>query len=59
MSAIAIYLLGWTIIVVGLAVGAYLLNVPALWAGIAAAVLIGLAALAVAWRARPPEPPPG
>jgi uncharacterized protein (DUF486 family) len=57
MSAFATYLLGWIIIVVGLAFAAYLLNVPATWIGVGAVILIGLGIVAATGRTRPPDPP--
>jgi hypothetical protein len=54
MSAYATYLLGWIIIVVGLAWGAYLLNVPLLWAALAAVVLIALGIIALGRWLSPP-----
>jgi hypothetical protein len=57
MSAAATYLIGWIVIVVGLAVGAYLLNIPALWVCLAAFFLIAVGVMALSWRAKPPRPP--
>jgi hypothetical protein len=46
MSAFATYLLGYLIFVIGLAVAAYLLNVPVAWIIGAAALLFGGGVLA-------------
>lgn len=38
-----IYITGYVIFIVGLAIGAYLLNVPAQWIGVGTLCLVGLA----------------
>jgi uncharacterized membrane protein YiaA len=38
-----IYIIGYIILIVGLAIGANLLNVPPKWIGVAALCLIGIA----------------
>ena len=42
MSSFGTYLIGFVILIIGLCVAAYLLNVPSLWIGVGAIVLIGL-----------------
>lgn len=58
MSAFATYLLGYLILVVGLAVAAYLLNVPVTWIAVGAVVLIGLGIVKATARTKPRDPPP-
>ena len=65
MSAFATYLLGFIILVIGLAIAAYLLNVPSMWIMVGVIVLIGLGVLMATSRTKsrdpqvPPSPPPG
>jgi cadmium resistance protein CadD (predicted permease) len=40
--AFGIYLLGYAILIVGLAIGAYLLHVPSKWIGVGVICLIGI-----------------
>jgi len=57
MSALATYLTGWVLIVIGLAFGAYLLNVPAPWVLVASAILVAGGIVALTWRRKPPDNP--
>lgn len=65
MSSFATYLLGFIILVIGLAIAAYLLNVPSMWIMVGVIVLIGLGVLMATSRTKtrdpsvPPSPPPG
>jgi hypothetical protein len=56
MSSFSTYLLGYIIFVVGLAVAAYLLHVPAQWIGVGALILIGLGILTATQRTKPRDP---
>ena len=65
MSAFATYLVGFIILIMGLALGAYLLNVPALWILAGVIVMIGVGVLSATSRTksrdpvrRDPPPPP-
>jgi hypothetical protein len=42
MSAFALYITGFVVLVLGLAYGAYLLHVPHAWIGVGLLVMIGL-----------------
>ena len=53
MSSFGTYLLGFLLVVVGLAVGAYLLNVPPTWIGVGVIVALGLGILSATTRTRP------
>jgi uncharacterized membrane protein YiaA len=57
MSSFATYLIGFVILIVGLAVAAYLLNVPAMWIGVGVIVLIGIGVLMATSREKPRDPP--
>ncbi len=65
MSSFATYLLGFIILVIGLAIAAYLLNVPSMWIMVGVIILIGLGVLMATTRTKPrdptvpPSPPPG
>jgi len=63
MSAFATYLVGFIILILGLALAAYLLNVPPLWivAGVIALVGIGVLTATSHTKTRDPahrDPPP-
>jgi hypothetical protein len=42
MSAFSLYVIGFFVLLAGLAYGAYLVHVPYVWIGVGALVLIGL-----------------
>jgi VIT1/CCC1 family predicted Fe2+/Mn2+ transporter len=54
MSAFGAYLLGALLVIVGLALGAYLLNVPPAWIGVGVIIAIGLGIVLATTRTRPP-----
>jgi hypothetical protein len=58
MSSFATYLIGFIILIVGLAFGAYLLNWPTSWIAVGVIVLLGLGVLMATNRTRPRDPPP-
>lgn len=60
MSSFAIYLIGFIILIVGLAVAASLLNVPTMWIAVGVIVLIGIGVLSGVSHTKrrdPPDPP--
>jgi hypothetical protein len=57
MSSFGMYLLGFIILIIGLAVAAYLLGAPPLWIGIGVIVLIGIGILSGVTRTKRPDPP--
>lgn len=57
MSAFATYLIGFFALIIGLAIAAYLLNVPPLWIAMGAFIIIGIGIFAAARRTRPRDPP--
>jgi len=66
MSAFGTYLIGFIILIAGLALAAHLLNVPALWIVAGVIVMIGIGVLTATTRTKhrdpsirrdPPEPP--
>ena len=56
MSSFATYLIGFIILIVGLAFAAYLLNVPTTWIGVGALVLIGIGVLTATTRTKMRDP---
>jgi uncharacterized membrane protein YiaA len=60
MSSFATYLIGFLILIVGLGIAAFLLNVPAMWIGVGVLVLIGIGVLAATSKTkmRDPSGPP-
>ena len=60
MSSFATYLIGFIILVVGLGIAAFLLNVPAMWIGVGVIVLIGIGVLTATSKTkmRDPSGPP-
>lgn len=58
MSSFATYLVGFIILIVGLAIGAYLLNVPTSWIVVGVVILLGIGVLSATSRTRPRDPPP-
>ncbi len=57
MSSFSTYLLGFVVLVIGLALAAYLLNVPPAWIVVGVIVLIGLGILMATSRTKPRDPP--
>lgn len=60
MSSFATYLVGFIVLVVGLAIAASLLNVPTTWIAVGVIVLIGIGIISATNRTKPrdPQPPP-
>lgn len=60
MSSFQTYLLGYIILIIGLAIGAYLLGAPAIWIAVGVIVMIGLGIIAATGRtkSRDPQSPP-
>jgi hypothetical protein len=57
MSAFATYIVGFVILILGLALAAYLLNVPGLWILAGVIVLIGAGVVLATSRTKPKDPP--
>jgi hypothetical protein len=64
MSSFGTYLTGFIILIVGLAIAAYLLNIPMMWILVGVVVLVGIGILMATSRTKmkdpptPPGPPP-
>jgi uncharacterized membrane protein len=57
MSSFSIYLIGFIVLIIGLAVAAYLLSVPPTWIGVGVIVLIGIGILTGTSRTKTKDPP--
>ncbi len=57
MSSFGTYLVGFIIVIVGLAIGAYLLNLPTMWIAVGVIVLLGIGILTATSRTRQKDPP--
>jgi positive regulator of sigma E activity len=57
MSSFSTYIVGFIILIVGLALAAYLLNVPSTWIAVGVIVLIGIGVLMATSRTKPRDPP--
>lgn len=57
MSSFSTYLVGFIILIIGLAIAAYLLNVPSMWIGVGVIVLIGIGVLSATGRTKMKDPP--
>jgi uncharacterized membrane protein YiaA len=57
MSSFGTYLIGFIILIVGLAIAAYLLSVPTMWIAVGVIVLIGIGILMATSRTKMKDPP--
>jgi uncharacterized membrane protein YiaA len=56
MSSFGTYLVGFLVVILGLAFAAYLLNAPPMWIGVGVIVMIGLGIVMATTRTRPKDP---
>lgn len=59
MSSFATYLIGFVILIAGLALAAYLLNAPPIWIGVGVLVLLGFGVLSATRRTKVRDPAEG
>lgn len=59
MSSFASYIIGFLILIVGLAFGAYSLNIPTTWIGVGVIVLLGIGVLSATSRTKMRDPASG
>lgn len=57
MSSFNTYLVGFVVLIIGLAVGAYLLNVPPTWIAVGVIVLLGIGIISATSKTKQKEPP--
>jgi hypothetical protein len=51
-----LYLLGYIVLIIGLAIGAHLMHVPPRWIGVGVITMIGIGILTGVTRTRRPDP---
>ena len=57
MSSFSTYLLGFIVLIIGLAIAAYLLIGPSVWIAVGAVILIGIGILSATSRTKTKDPP--
>ena len=57
MSSFSTYLIGFIVLIIGLAMAAYLLGVPPMWITVGVIALIGIGILMATSRTKPKDPP--
>jgi uncharacterized membrane protein YiaA len=57
MSSFSTYMIGFVVLVLGLAIAAYLVNLPTMWIAVGVIVLVGLGILMATSRTKPKDPP--
>jgi uncharacterized membrane protein YiaA len=57
MSSFTTYVIGFVILVAGLAMGAYLLNVPGMWIAVGVVVALGIGVVTATSRTKMKDPP--
>ncbi len=57
MSSFFIYIVGYIILIVGLALAAHMIGLSSTWIGIGVIVLIGIGVITGVSRTRRPDPP--
>ena len=57
MSSFGTYLLGFLLLVIGLAVAAHLVGVPTMWIVVGAVILLGVGIMTATSRTKPRDPP--
>ena len=58
MSSFATFLIGFIVLVIGLAIAASLLGVPTTWIAVGVIVLLGIGIISATNRTKPRDPPP-
>lgn len=56
MSSFSTYLIGFFVLIIGLAIAAYLVNVPQVWILVGVVVAVGIGILAATTRTKPKDP---
>lgn len=57
MSSFGTYIIGFFILIVGLAVAAYLIGLSPTWIAVGVVILLGVAVISATTRTRPRDPP--
>jgi hypothetical protein len=58
MSSFGLYVIGFLVLIAGLAYGAFLLGVPQVWIGVGVVVLLGIGIISGVGRTRRPDTSP-
>jgi len=57
-SSFNVYLIGFIVVVIGLAIGANLLGAPPMWIGVGVIILVGIGILSAVKKTQAKTPPP-
>ena len=57
MSSFGTYLIGFIILIVGVAIAAFLLNVPTMWIAVGVIILVGIGVLSATTKGKMKDPP--
>ena len=57
MSSFTTYIIGFIILVVGLALAAYLLDIPSMWIAVGVVVALGIGVITATSRTKMKDPP--
>lgn len=57
MSSFSTFIIGFIILIIGLAIGAYLLGVPPMWITVGVVCMIGIGVLMATSKTKPRDPP--
>jgi hypothetical protein len=57
VSSFSTYLIGFIVLIIGLAVAAYLVGVPSTWIAVGVIVMIGIGILSATSRTKTKDPP--
>ncbi|MDB4915591.1 MAG: hypothetical protein JWM95_3235 [Gemmatimonadetes bacterium] len=57
MSSFGTYLIGFVILIIGVGIAAFLLNVPTMWIGVGVVILVGLGVVRATSHGRMKDPP--
>lgn len=57
MSSFTTFIIGFIILIIGLAIGAYLLGAPPMWIGVGVVCMIGVGILMATSKTKPRDPP--
>jgi hypothetical protein len=58
MSSFGLYVIGYIVLIAGLAYGAFLMGAPPVWIGVGVVVLLGIGIISGVSRTRRPDTPP-
>ena len=59
MSSFGTYIIGFIVLIAGLAIAAFLLGVPPTWIVVGVIVLLGIGIISATSRTKPRDPPTG